>query len=530
MQNDLRANEPELQIEILGMNNFAETFGNESATDGRDIPWLQDVDADGDNRSDHWLGSWPFVYRDVVIVDANNIAVDTFNLTLHSLEEPDSYNTLRQMLIDVATEAIDAKDDLFSVVTGNSVDIDVLSNDEGLSRLEIDNVTQPQRGSVEIVNVEYAADLDSVARRVPELIISEIVPGEYIEFYNSRYYEVDLGDLPQVLVSGNKHVAISDLGQRHTIGARGYERLAWPEGMIASSSSGEFVLFRDDADGFDASWKIDDFVAWGSAIDDSKMDLAVAANKWYGPPDGTLDVGAIQRIPGTIGDEVHSYDNHRPSTPGNAINDATQTRQVLRYTPEASFVGDVQFSYVVKDDNDNMDEAMVELTINDASRPWMNASNKFDINNDGTVSPIDALLVINFLQQGHKKLLPTTVAAPFSPQPFLDCNGDGYASPIDALLVINQLIKQQQTSAASFASASEVASSTAPIADGLAAASNDLEPLLPFGRLDNGAEATASLRNLEPQEIESVFQPNAAMTSTNADSVFSEVDEWLEIA
>ena len=30
------------------MNPFREASGNESISEGRDIPWLQDVDADGD--------------------------------------------------------------------------------------------------------------------------------------------------------------------------------------------------------------------------------------------------------------------------------------------------------------------------------------------------------------------------------------------------------------------------------------------------------------------------------------------------
>ncbi|MEM8678940.1 MAG: hypothetical protein AAGF97_06295 [Planctomycetota bacterium] len=99
---------PDLEIDIIGMNHYREDAGNAEVSEGRDIPWLQDVDEDGDNLNDNWLTSWPFVYRDVVIVDAENVAVSTFNLTLHSLEEPESYATLRQMLIDVATATFSA--------------------------------------------------------------------------------------------------------------------------------------------------------------------------------------------------------------------------------------------------------------------------------------------------------------------------------------------------------------------------------------------------------------------------------------
>ena len=111
LQNDLEQNRPDLDIQILGMNPVGHEIGNADTTEGRDIPWLQDVDLDGDNKSDTWLTTWPSTYRDVVVVDANNVAVDVFNLTTNSLEDTDDYNALRQMLIDVAEATIDPIDD-----------------------------------------------------------------------------------------------------------------------------------------------------------------------------------------------------------------------------------------------------------------------------------------------------------------------------------------------------------------------------------------------------------------------------------
>ena len=442
------------------MNPFSESAGNESMSEGRDIPWLQDTDADQDDESDNFLTSWPFVYRDVVIVDANSLAVDTFNLTINSLEEPDSYATLRQMLIDVASGAIDAKNDSVAAVAGVQTDIDVLGNDDGLSRLDIQDITPAAHGTAEIVTVEYPADLDSIERRVPQLILSEIVPGEYIELYSSEFTEVDLETVDQVIVSGQQHISVSDLASGQTIPARGYLQLPWPAGMTASSASGEFVLYSDADSGFDIARKIDDFVAWGELKLDSRIELAREVGKWIGPPDGTLDEGAIQRIPGTLGDEVHSYDNHRPSTPGNAINDAIEVETIVRYTPDASYVGDDSFSYTVVDYNGNSDSATVSISVGQNARPWQNPVNKLDINNDGHVSPIDALAVINFLIRGFEGRLPTELNAPLSPQPFVDCNGDNFASPIDALLVINYLIDSNRaanTAQSAFANSNQVA-------------------------------------------------------------------------
>ena len=146
MQDDLRISHPSLDIEIVGINEADPATGcpgttysaaNPTVTALGDIPWLQDVDEDGDGESDNWLTSWPFTYRDVVIVDANSVAVDTFNLTVKSLEEPDSYATLRQMLIDVAESTVAPQDDSTSIAIDGSFEIDVFANDGGESRLQV---------------------------------------------------------------------------------------------------------------------------------------------------------------------------------------------------------------------------------------------------------------------------------------------------------------------------------------------------------------------------------------------------------
>lgn len=422
------------------MNPIRQESGNADISEGRDIPWLQDTDADENGQSDNWLTSWPFVYRDVVIVDANNVAVDAFNLTLHSLEEPDSYATLRQTLIDVAVSAIDASDDKVSVQSGSSTDIAVLENDEGLSRLEIDSISSsPQNGTAEVVTIQYPADLDSIEPIIPELIISEIVPGEYVELYNSAYTEIDLSNVDQQLVSGRQHVGVAELGNGETIPARGYRQLPWPSTMSMSSASGELVLFRDSLSGFDDLTKIDDFMAWGDSSPDSRIELAVMAGKWIGPPDGTLDLSAIQRIPGTLGDEVHSYDNHRPSTPGQAINSAVETIQIIRYTPNASFTGEDRFTYTVFDDKGVTDSADVTVSVSSNARPWRNPTNRHDVNNDLEVSENDALAILAFLNAGYQGQLPTAITAPMLPAPFVDCNGSNSVEPLDALLVFNLL-------------------------------------------------------------------------------------------
>jgi uncharacterized protein DUF4394/dockerin type I repeat protein len=64
-----------------------------------------------------------------------------------------------------------------------------------------------------------------------------------------------------------------------------------------------------------------------------------------------------------------------------------------------------------------------------------NLLNALDVNNDGVVSPIDALLVINQINSGKQ----TLQAAATSTGPYCDVSGDKSVTPLDALMVINYL-------------------------------------------------------------------------------------------
>ncbi|RMF42904.1 MAG: tandem-95 repeat protein, partial [Planctomycetota bacterium] len=68
--------------------------------------------------------------------------------------------------------------------------------------------------------------------------------------------------------------------------------------------------------------------------------------------------------------------------------------------------------------------------------PHQNPAQNLDVNADGFVSPIDALLIINFLNNNNGG--GSVVGLP-APPPYRDVNGDNFISPIDALIVINAL-------------------------------------------------------------------------------------------
>ena len=88
MQNELAGTD----IRILGINQATASAGNIDNCEGKDIPWLQP-----DGFIDPWT-DWDVRYRDVVILDENNIEVAVFNLTDYNLADQASYDELKALL------------------------------------------------------------------------------------------------------------------------------------------------------------------------------------------------------------------------------------------------------------------------------------------------------------------------------------------------------------------------------------------------------------------------------------------------
>lgn len=120
----------------------------------------------------------------------------------------------------------------------------------------------------------------------------------------------------------------------------------------------------------------------------------------------------------------------------------------VKYTPPLNRFGIDSFFYNVKDDvGAASNEAEVVITVRSI---WQNPENPLDVNNDGAVSPIDVLRLVNELNGGGSRLLETPPMAPAAPPPFLDPTGDGYLTPADVLYAINCLNAQSENSQATF--------------------------------------------------------------------------------
>ena len=77
------------------MNEVGFEDGNDTFTEGRDLPWLQDT-----AEVDVWT-LWDVAYRDVIILDSLGDYAATYNLTSNDLEDEDNYVELQDLLLSI---------------------------------------------------------------------------------------------------------------------------------------------------------------------------------------------------------------------------------------------------------------------------------------------------------------------------------------------------------------------------------------------------------------------------------------------
>ena len=116
-----------------------------------------------------------------------------------------------------------------------------------------------------------------------------------------------------------------------------------------------------------------------------------------------------------------------------------------------------------------------------STSPWTNPNDPLNVDNQPGIVPLDALIIINELNNrlysdADGRLRPPPVD---KPPPYYDVDGDGYLIPLDALIVINYLNRNQgsgegEGEGASFAAdASGDSSSAAPAVDGALTSHDD---------------------------------------------------------
>jgi hypothetical protein len=125
--------------------------------------------------------------------------------------------------------------------------------------------------------------------------------------------------------------------------------------------------------------------------------------------------------------------------------------RTLSFTPPSGYSGVARATYSVTDDQGLVSApANIEVFVLSFANatPWRNSRNPLDTNDDGFITPFDALLIISELNARGARLLPQTLEGSTELFGFLDTNGSGRLEPRDALLVINEINRVRRSGGA----------------------------------------------------------------------------------
>jgi VCBS repeat-containing protein len=184
------------------------------------------------------------------------------------------------------------------------------------------------------------------------------------------------------------------------------------------------------------------------------------------------------------------------------------------------------FAYQVRDAEGATAVGTVTVVVSGFSDPpYQNPANNYDVSGDGAVSPIDPLILINYINANGQGPIPAGRPTP----PYLDVNGDGSATAEDVILVVNQLNSFAAGEGESVAEAvlvrrqEEVAANAAPLNVGPFNTHSDAADATRFGPSFDGAGHRGSARS-DPSPWGSVWTAEAPRLSPALPrSVF---DEW----
>ncbi|RMF44851.1 MAG: hypothetical protein D6753_01530 [Planctomycetota bacterium] len=108
-------------------------------------------------------------------------------------------------------------------------------------------------------------------------------------------------------------------------------------------------------------------------------------------------------------------------------------------TVDESEQTEIEVELIATSDNGDQITQRIPIVVAPPRSPHQNPQNPLDVNGDGIVTPLDALILINDLNRNPSGDLPAGGAggegSPIKP----DVNGDGILSPLDVLIIINDL-------------------------------------------------------------------------------------------
>ena len=115
---------------------------------------------------------------------------------------------------------------------------------------------------------------------LPDLVMSEISPGNYIEVFNTTLAAIPLNAAPHWLCSPFAYAQLATLAPTTTVPAGGFATIPWPTSFTDVDAGGEVLLYASAA--FNDNTQILDFSCWGVNPPRHAQSQAEAVGKWLG--------------------------------------------------------------------------------------------------------------------------------------------------------------------------------------------------------------------------------------------------------
>ena len=167
-------------------------------------------------------------------------------------------------------------------------------------------------------------------------------------------------------------------------------------------------------------------------------DLPIAGDATYRPLDNTrLDknqVTGLATLVTDIDEDALTFSVVAGPSDGQLVLNEDGS---FHYTPSSNFNRNDFFTYVANDGTVDSNIGTVTLKI-DTDYTWYNCREPRDVNADNLVTPLDALWIINTINNLGSQPL-TKIRTEGIVKPFLDVNRDAQSTPLDALWIINYL-------------------------------------------------------------------------------------------
>ena len=253
--------------------------------------------------------------------------------------------------------------------------------------------------------------------------------GSYLRLFNANGQQLSFND--DAAAPGETIVGF-DAYLRYTFDVGGTYFVA-----VSNASNTSFNPQTGDGDVSGGTNAVGNYTFTVNSIDQIVPQLVFTIQDTAVAESGGRTIGRIQRIDGNNNEAITvtltSSDAQSISVPANVVIPANQDS----VTFEILAVADPQRGTrqaVISASAQDIETVTQTISVVDNDRPWQNEDNAADTNNDGSVTPLDALLVINYLNSAGSGPVPTG-----DPFPFYDVNGDNFVSPVDVLLVIREL-------------------------------------------------------------------------------------------